>query len=63
MLPFDIARCAGSGNDIEGWQKECEDCARRLSKSTSEYQVHMTPPEIPPVIMAFKCPYHIKYNT
>ncbi len=25
-IPNDVARCAGSGSDADGWREGCEDC-------------------------------------
>ena len=46
MLPNDVARCAGVGNDEEGWREGCEDCARRLAVSTGDVYAWMLPPPI-----------------
>lgn len=55
-LPNDVARCAGVGDDDEGWREGCDDCARRLSESTSEVSVWM----LPPAIIAFSCEFRIE---
>lgn len=54
-LPNDVARCAGVGDDYEGWREGCEDCARRLAKSDRAETTWMTPP----TIIAFSCEYRI----
>lgn len=51
LLPDDVARCAGVGNDAEGWREGCESCLRRLAGG----RVHMQPPPI----IAFWCEYQI----
>ena len=55
MLPNDVARCAGVGDDDEGWREGCEDCARRLAESTSDVSAWM----MPPAIIAFWCEFRI----
>ena len=55
MLPNDVARCAGVGDDDEGWREGCEDCARRLTESTSAVTAWM----MPPAIIAFWCEFRI----
>lgn len=32
-LPNDVARCAGIGDDAEGWHDDCEDCMRKVSST------------------------------
>ena len=54
-LPNDVARCAGSGNDEEGWREGCDVCLRRLSVATGERVVRM----LPPPIIVFECEYLI----
>ena len=54
-LPNDVARCAGVGDDDEGWREGCEDCARRLAESTSAVSAWM----LPPAIIAFWCEFRI----
>ena len=54
-LPNDVARCAGVGDDVEGWREGCEDCARRLAESTGDVVAWM----MPPAIIAFWCQHHI----
>ena len=56
MLPNDVARCAGVGDDDEGWRDGCEDCARRLAESTSAVTAWM----LPPAIIAFWCEFRIE---
>ena len=58
MLPNDVARCAGVGDDEEGWREGCEDCARRLAESTSDVSAWM----MPPAIIAFWCEFRIAPN-
>lgn len=53
-LPFDVARCPGVGDYIEGFREGCEDCHRRLAK-LGDHQVWLTPPPI----IAFECEYRI----
>ena len=55
-LPNDVARCAGVGDDEEGWRDGCEDCARRLAESTSAVTAWM----LPPAIIAFWCEFRIE---
>ena len=55
-LPNDVARCAGVGDDEEGWREGCEDCARRLAESTSAVSAWM----LPPAIIAFSCEFRIE---
>ena len=55
-LPNDVARCAGVGDDEEGWRDGCEDCARRLAESTSAVSAWM----MPPAIIAFWCEFRIE---
>ena len=54
-LPNDVARCAGVGDDEEGWREGCEDCARR-TESTSDVYAWM----MPPAIIVFMCEFRIK---
>lgn len=49
----DVARCAGVGNDRDGWREGCESCLRRLAPGG---HVHMQPP----AIIALWCEYHIE---
>lgn len=56
-LPFDVARCKGSGSEENGewyWREGCEDCRRR-EPGHPERQVYMSPP----AIIAFECEYRI----
>ena len=55
MLPNDIARCAGVGDEKDGFREGCEDCARRTDKTPGgeSWQV------IPPVIIVFECEFRI----
>lgn len=55
-LPNDVARCAGVGDDEEGWRDGCEDCDRRLAESTSAVTAWM----LPPAIIAFSCEFRIE---
>ena len=59
MLAYDIARCQGVGNDIEGWREGCEECLRRTEKGREEYQVYMEPP----IFITFECEYLINSLT
>lgn len=34
-LPNDVARCAGVGDNDEGWREGCADCARRKVEDES----------------------------
>ena len=54
-LPNDVARCAGSGSDEEGWREGCDVCLRRLSVATGDRVVRM----LPPPIIVFECEYLI----
>jgi hypothetical protein len=58
ILPNDVARCAGVGDDEEGWREGCEDCARRTAGSTSEVSTWM----LPPAIIVFCCEFRIAPN-
>lgn len=55
-LPNDVARCAGVGDDEEGWREGCDDCARRTAESTSAVLAWM----LPPAIIAFSCEFRIE---
>ncbi len=57
-LPNDVARCAGVGDDDEGWREGCEDCSRRLAESTGDVVAWMLPPEI----IAFWCEFRVAPN-
>lgn len=46
MLPNDYARCAGVGDDINGWREGCENCARRSSTPTGIMVGAIAPPAI-----------------
>ncbi len=50
-LPYDIHRCAGSGNDEEGWREGCETCLRRTSPGSPHVQWYIEPPKI----IVFEC--------
>lgn len=50
-LPNDVARCAGVGNDEEGWRDGCETCLRRTAPADGDRVVHMAPPPI----IVFEC--------
>ena len=54
-LPFDVARCNGVGDDVDGWREGCDVCFRRLSPGDDTRQVYMQPPKI----IAFECEYLI----
>ena len=54
ILPNDIARCAGSGEEGE-MREECETCLRRTAPRTGEVQWMLPPP-----IIAFECEYLIE---
>lgn len=56
-LPYDVARCDGSGSDDEGWREGCDMCLRRLDRpaDTEARLVWMEPP----LIVAFECEYLI----
>ena len=56
MLPNDVARCAGVGDDEEGWREGCDDCFRRTGKAAGERVVMMSPP----AIIAFECEFRIE---
>jgi hypothetical protein len=53
MLANDIARCAGIGNDEDGWRDGCETCQRRTSQG-GEYTPHIDPPPI----IVFECEFY-----
>lgn len=55
-LPNDVARCAGVGNDEEGWRDGCEDCAHRLAGSTGDGTELITPPPI----IVFECEFWLE---
>jgi len=55
-LPNDYARCNGSGSDEEGWREGCDNCLRRIAKSTSHLVLMMQPP----AIIVFECEYLIE---
>ena len=57
-LPNDVARCAGVGDDEDGWREGCDDCARRTAESTSDVSSWM----MPPAIIAFSCEFRIAPN-
>ena len=57
-LPNDVARCAGVGDDEDGWREGCDDCARRTAESTSDVSAWM----MPPAIIAFWCEFRIAPN-
>ena len=54
-LPNDVARCAGVGDDIEGWREGCEDCQRRTAGSVGEQLSWIEPP----AIIVFCCEFRI----
>lgn len=53
-LPYDIARCAGVG-DENGWREGCDVCLRRLSAGREEQQSYIEPP----AVIAFFCEFYI----
>ena len=55
MIGNDIARCAGVGDDVDGWREGCETCQRRTSPG-GDYTPHMEPP---PIIVLW-CEYEIE---
>ena len=55
VLPADVARCPGIGDDVEGWREGCEDCRRRTDPKPWPFVVAMTPPPI----IAFECEHRI----
>jgi hypothetical protein len=57
-LPNDVARCAGVGDNDEGWREGCADCARRTAESTGDVTAWM----LPPGIIAFWCEFRIAPN-
>lgn len=54
-LRNDVARCAGAGNDAEGWREGCEHCLRRTSPGGD-----WTPNMAPPPIIVFECEFLIE---
>ncbi|HEY6021519.1 MAG TPA: hypothetical protein VIY48_16925 [Candidatus Paceibacterota bacterium] len=56
MTSNDIARCAGIGNDDEGWREGCEDCARRTMPAVPDVSWWI----MPPPIIAFECELRIE---
>ena len=56
MLPNDIARCAGIGDDTEGWREGCEDCMRRTAESNNDVNCWI----VAPAIIAFSCEFMIE---
>ena len=56
-LPNDVARCAGSGGDVEGWRDGCETCQRRTDRPAYAPLVRWMQP---PAIIAFECEYLIE---
>ena len=52
-LPYDIARCQGSGNDITGWRDGCENCLRRTADVPKDRPVQFMDP---PKLIVFECP-------
>ena len=56
ILPDDVARCRGVGNEEEGWREGCDVCLRRLSPSAGPYAANMQPP----TIIVFECEYLIE---
>jgi len=54
-LANDMARCNGSGDDIEGWREGCETCLRRTAPRPEIYSMF-----IPPSITTFDCVFLIE---
>ena len=57
-LPNNIARCAGVGNDDEGWREGCEDCLRRTNIPSDQWRMFIWIE--PPAIITFECEYRIE---
>ena len=55
-LPNDVARCAGVGDDKDGWREGCDDCMRRTAESTGDMPAWM----MPPAIITFWCEFRIE---
>ncbi len=55
MLPNDVSRCEGFGNDEEGWREGCEDCSRRKDVLPNKDYFWIKPP----AIIVFWCEKHI----
>ena len=55
ILHYDIARCAGFGNDQIVWREGCETCLRRTS-ARNEWSSWMAPP----MIIVGECEYLIE---
>ena len=55
MIGNDIARCAGVGDDADGWREGCQHCQRRTTPG-GPYTPHMEPPPI----VALWCEYEIE---
>lgn len=55
MLPNDVARCPGYGNDDDGWRDGCDDCARRTAPPVDG----VTPWMQPPAIIVIECEFRI----
>ena len=54
-LPENVERCAGIGDEEEGFYEECVTCLRRTAPITgNEKWIN------PPAIIAFWCEYHIE---
>lgn len=53
-LPNDVARCAGVGDDVEGWREGCDFCVRRTAML--EVASWITPP----AVVAFECEFLIE---
>ena len=54
-LPDDVARCAGVGDDAEGWREGCDDCLRRMAVLPKGLASWVEPP----AIIAFECEFRI----
>ena len=52
-LPNDVARCAGVGDETEGWREGCEHCLRRTDAGSGDHVSHMEPP----LLLAFECEF------
>ena len=53
-LPYDVARCAGVGEDGD-WRDGCSDCQRRTDRPDA--LVSMMPP---PELIVFECAFRIE---
>jgi hypothetical protein len=55
-LPPDVARCAGVGDEDEGWREGCDDCLRRTAELPKGFASWIEPP----AIIAFECEFRIE---